>query len=509
MPPDPGTRPAVVAVCGAVGTTEPAATAFLLVVLGVLVGTSALFSRASRRFGLPVALLFLLVGMLAGAEGLGIRFQDYGFAFRLGTVALVLILWDGGLSTPSSAFRGDALAPAIVLATAGVVGTAALVGIAARLLGLPWPEALLVGAVVSSTDAAAVLSVLRGAGLQLKRRVGTTLEIESGLNDPVAVILTVALSNALVQGTVPGLGLLLDTAVQIVVGLAAGAGIGYGGRFLMRRARVAAGGLYPVLTLSLALVAFGAPTLFHGSGFLAVYVAAVIVGNGVLPFRSGIFRVHNSIAWLGQVSMFLILGLLVAPSELLEVRWTGLGVALVLALVARPLVVWLCLLPFRFPAKEVLYVGWVGLRGAVPIILAMFPVLAGAEGAHRLFNVVFFVVVVNAVVPGATVRFVTRWLGMEGSAAPPAPASIDFNSSRVLGGEVLSLYVHGESDASGVRVGDLEIPEGAAVMLVVRGTETISATARAVLRSGDHVFVYSPPEHAAAIRRMFGDLGAE
>jgi potassium/hydrogen antiporter len=490
-------------------TSEPFATAFLLVVLGVLVGVSALFSRASRHFGLPVALLFLAIGMAAGAEGIGgIQFQDYGFAFRVGTVALVLILFDGGLSTPLEAFRGG-LGPASVLATAGVLGTAALVGVSAWMFGMPWPEALLLGAVVSSTDAAAVFSVLRGAGVQLKRRVGVTLELESGLNDPVAVILTVALATALGEHSSVGWGLLWESLVQVLVGGAFGVAIGYAGRTLLVRTRVAASGLYPVLTLSLALLAFGAPTLLHGSGFLSVYVAGVIVGNGALPFRSGIFRVHNSIAWLGQVTMFLLLGLLVSPSGMMEVRWTGLAIALVLAFVARPAVVWLCLAPFRFGRKEIAYVGWVGLRGAVPIILAMFPVLAGAPGAQRLFDVVFFVVVLNAIVPGSTVRWVTRWLGMEEEAAsPPAPASIDFNSSRVLGGEVLSLYVREGSPAAEAHVGDLAIPSGAAVMLLVRGVEPLPASATAVLRPGDHVFVYCPPEHARAVREQFGELGA-
>ncbi len=485
-------------------TSEPAATGLLLVVLGILVGTSALFSRASRAFGLPVALLFLGIGVVAGVEGIGgIQFADYGFAFRMGTVALVLILFDGGLGTPLSSFR-EGIAPASVLATLGVVGTAAVVGVAARLFGMAWPEALLVGAVVSSTDAAAVFSVLRNAGVKLKRRVGVTVELESGLNDPVAVILTVALSRALAEERAPGWGLVLGSVVQILVGGAFGLAVGFAGREILKRARVAGGGLYPVLTLSLAFVAYGAPTLLEGSGFLSVYVAGVIIGNGTLPFRSGIFRVHNSIAWLGQVTMFLLLGLLVVPSQLVEVRWTGLAVALVLAFVARPLVVWLCLAPFGFKGKEIAYVGWVGLRGAVPIILAMFPVLAGAEGALRLFDVVFFVVVLNAIVPGSTVRWVTRWLGMDAGGAPPAPASIDFNSSRVLGGEVLSLYVTDESELAGARVDEISVPAGAAVMLVVRGVEPLPAASPTVLEPGDHVYVYCPPQHGEAVRKMFG-----
>jgi cell volume regulation protein A len=207
--------------------------------------------------------------------------------------------------------------------------------------------------------------------------------------------------------------------------------------------------------------------------------------------------------------MFLLLGLLVSPSQLLDVRWTGLAVALVLAFVARPLVVWLCLAPFRFTGKEVAYVGWVGLRGAVPIILALFPVLAGASGALRLFDVVFFVVVLNSIVPGMTVRWVTRWLGMEApGAAPAAPASIDFNSSRVIGGEVLSLYVNEGSPASETRVGSLRVPLGAAIMLLVRGEEPLPAAAAEVFRPGDHVFVYCPPQHARTVRELFGDVEA-
>jgi cell volume regulation protein A len=490
-------------------TAEPAATAFLLVVLGVLVGVSALFSRASRSTGLPVALLFLVIGMAAGTEGIGgIAFQDYGFAFRVGTVALVLILFDGGLATPLEAFRGG-LAPAAVLATLGVLATAALVGMSGWALGLALPVALLLGAIVSSTDAAAVLSSLRGGGVQLKRRVGVTLELESGLNDPVAVILTVALSRAMVEPGALGWALVVETVVQFLVGGAFGLAIGFGGREVLKRTRVAAGGLYPVITLSLAVVAFGAPTLLHGSGFLAVYVAGVIIGNGTLPFRSGILRVHNSIAWLGQVTMFLLLGLLISPSHLLAVRWTGLALALVLAFVARPLAVWLCLAPFGFERKEIAYVGWVGLRGAVPIILAMFPVLSGVEGAQRLFEIVFFVVVVNAIVPGATVRWVTRWLKMDVGGPPPAPASIDFNSSRVIGGDVLTVCVREDSAAADAAFRDLKLPAGVAVMLLVRGVEPVPVTATALLRAGDHVFVFCPPQHARKVRQLFGEVEEE
>src|SRR5918998_4150926 len=347
---------------------EPEATALLLLTCGLLLAISVLFSRASQRFGVPIALLFLGVG---------------------------------------------------VLATFGVAGTASLIAVGAHFLGLGWPEALLLGAVVSSTDAAAVFAVLRGSGLQLKRRVGVTLEVESGINDPVAVILTTVLTgNLLTPGSASGFRIPLEITVQLLMGAAVGAAVGYGGRQLLSRLSLSTGGLYPVVTLALGLFAYGAATLGHGSGFLAVYLAGLILGNGPLPYRAGLLRVHDALAWLSQVGMFLILGLLVYPSRLLDVAWVGLGIAVLLAFVVRPLVVALCLLPFRYPQREILYIGWVGLRGAIPIVLATYPVLAGAPGAGRLFDLVFFIVVAHALVPGATVAWVTRKLGLQSRKAP-------------------------------------------------------------------------------------------
>ncbi|MEO8090548.1 MAG: potassium/proton antiporter, partial [Gemmatimonadales bacterium] len=421
---------------------EPEATALLLATCGLLLAISVLFSRASQRFGVPIAILFLGVGMLAGSEGIGgIDFNDYQFAFRIGVLALALILFDGGLNTPLNAVR-RAAGPAGVLATAGVAATATLSAVGAHFLGLDWPEALLLGAVVSSTDAAAVFSVLRGSGLQLKRRVSVTLEVESGINDPLAVILTTVLTqNLLTPGAATGWRIPVEVVLQIAVGAAVGAAVGYGGRYLLTRLALAAGGLYPVMTLALGLVAFGVAILAHGSGFFAVYLAGLLLGNGPLPYRAGLLRVHDALAWLSQVGMFLILGLLVSPSRVLEVAPVGLAIALLLGFVVRPLVVGLCLLPFRYPRREVLYIGWVGLRGAVPIVLATFPVLAGVPGAERLFDLVFFIVVVNALVQGGSVRWVTRRLGLQ-SREPPAPqAVLAIESRQPLLGELMSFYI--------------------------------------------------------------------
>src|SRR6185503_16208964 len=379
-------------------THEPEATALLLLTCGLLLSISVLFSRASQRFGVPIALLFLGVGMLAGSEGIGgIEFTDYRLAFRLGTLALALILFDGGLNTPLNAVR-RAAGPAGVLATVGVAGSATLVAAGAHWLGLRWSEALLLGAVVSSTDSAAVFAVLRGSGLQLKRRVGVTLEVESGINDPVSVILTTVLTqNLLTPGAAEGWRIPAEIALQLALGTVVGGAVGYGGRYLLSRLALSTGGLYPVMTLALGLVAFGLATLAHGSGFLAVYLAGLLLGNGQLPYRSGLLRVHD------------------AP--------VGLAIGVALGFVVRPLVVWLCLLPFRYPRREVLYIGWVGLRGAVPIVLATFPVLAGVPGAERLFDLVFFIVVVNALVQGGSVAWLTQKLGLQ-SKEPPAPQAV-------------------------------------------------------------------------------------
>ncbi|MGH7512022.1 MAG: potassium/proton antiporter [Gemmatimonadales bacterium] len=486
-------------------TSEPFGTALLLATAGALMTASVLFSRASQRIGVPIALLFLLIGMLAGSEGIGgIAFDDYRFAFRLGSLALALILFDGGLNTPLAALRRT-WAPATVLATAGVALTALAIAVPAHFWGLDWPQALVLGAVVSSTDAASVFAVLRGSGLQLKRRVGTTLELESGLNDPVAVILTVALSANLVsQGPIEPWRIGLEVGRELVIGAALGVGIGLGGRELLRRNPLPSGGLYPALTLALALLAYGVTTLIHGSGFLAVYLAGMILGNAPLPYHAGLLRVHDALAWLAQIGMFLVLGLLVFPSRLFEVAGIGLGLALILAIVVRPAIVALCLAPFRYPWRETTYIGWVGLRGAVPIVLATYPVLVGAPGADGIFHVVFFIVVVNALVPGATVAWVTRRLGLQAS-EPPAPQAVLAIESRLpLEGELISFYIDEALVVAGVSLEDLDFPDGSSVMLIVRGNRLVPPKGSTVLRPGDHVYMVTQPEDKPLMQLMFG-----
>ena len=484
-------------------SAEPFPTAIALAATGVLLAASVLLaSRGTGRVGVPAALLFLLVGMTAGSA-LSLGFDDYPLAFRAGTISLVLILFDGGLSTPVASLR-RVLAPAAILATVGVAATAALAALGARAVGLAWPEAGLFGAVVSSTDAAAVFSVLRGARIQLRRRVANVLELESGVNDPMAVMLTVGFTTALAEHHHPGLALVPEILVQLALGLAVGWVVGRGGRSVLARARLSAGGLYPVLTLALAFLSFGAATVLRGSGFLAVYVTAVTLGNGPLPYRTGLVRVHDAMAWFSQVAMFLVLGLLAVPSRLWEVALPGLALALFLVFLARPAAVVASLLPFRFAPREVTFISWVGLRGAVPIILATYPVLAGLEAGRRIFDLVFFVVVVSTLLQGAPIRWLARRLDLVVPGPPSPRAVLEIVSRDPLAGDVLSFYVEPEAAVAGSAIADLPFPEGATVMLIVRGHELVPPRGQTALEPGDHVYVFARPEESAFVKLLFG-----
>lgn len=486
------------------GNSEPIATALFLLTFGGLLIASAILARASQRVGLPVVLLFLALGMIAGEEGLGgIEFWDYEFAYRVGTVALVLILLDGGFNTSLTAIRRVA-APSLALATFGVAGTAILVALAAARLGLPWSTSLVLGAIVSSTDAAAIFAVLRGSGVGLRRRVGTTLEVEGGINDPLAVILTTVLTQNLLGPITVGWGLLGQVLLQLVGGFAVGWVVGTVGVIALRRIRFPAGGLYPAFTLALAFVAYGAATILQTSGFLAVFVAAVLLGNVRLPYRASLVRAHDAVAWLSQIVMFLILGLLISPSRLMDVALVGLAVGLFVALVARPAVTAVLLAPFGYELREVAFIGLVGLRGAVPIILATFPVLAKAPGAEMIFNVVFFVVVVMSIVPGTIVPWLARTLGVESDEPPSPPAVLEIESPALLHGELISFYIDEELAVAGASISDLPFPEAAAATLIVRGDELIAPKGSTVLTPGDHVYVLMRPEDRPMIQLMFG-----
>ena len=386
----------------------------VLLFIGLLLSISIVLSPLSSRIGMPILLLFLAIDMLAGEDGIGgLRFDDFEAAFLAGNLALAIILLDGGMRTRASSFRVG-LRPAAMLATVGVALTAAVTGLAAMwLFDLPLLVGLLIGTIVSSTDAAAVFALLQGRGLHLNDRVSATLEIESGSNDPMAIFLTLVLLSLLTEtgdgAAVESLYLLLQ---QFGLGALGGWLGGRGLAALLNRIPLVPA-FYPLLVAAGGLVIFGGVNTLGGSGFLAIYLAGVVLGNRRVRMMPAILQMHDGLAWLAQMLLFLILGLLVAPSQLVEVAVPGLAIAAVLILIARPLAVLLTLVPFDFHWNEKAFISWVGLRGAVPIVLALFPVMAGVEHAHLLFNVAFFVVLVSLLVQGSTVAPVARWLGLE------------------------------------------------------------------------------------------------
>jgi cell volume regulation protein A len=486
------------------GSDEPTNLAAAILVGGLLLGIAAITTRASRRGPVPLMLVFLVVGMVAGAEGLGgIRFDDYVLSYRIGTVALVLILFDGGLSTRLDRVRAH-LPPSIVLATIGVVLTAAVLAVGARLLGLPWTEALLLASVVSSTDAAAVFSVLRGSGMNLQQRVSATIELESGMNDPMAIVLTTAMAGLALAGGVSPVSLAWQIPVQLVVGTGVGLLMGRLTYFVLVRTPPTTAGLFPVVTVAGAFIAYGASTLLLGSGILAVYVAGLVLGSKTLPDRHGLRRVHDFLAWGSQVMLFLTLGLLVNPSDLLDIALVGLACSAVLVLAARPIAVVLCLLPFRYPRREIAYISWVGLRGSVPIVLATYPLLVGVPDATKLFNLVFFLVVVSVIVQATTVRSATRVIGLEEPAPPPPEATIEIASMRPIESRVGCYHIDARAAVAGATLADVPFPEEAAVMMIVRGEHLLPARGNVTFEPGDHVYVFCKPEDEDAITLWFG-----
>ena len=472
---------------------------------GVLLGISVMFSRASARTGLPLTLLFLSIGMLAGSQGIGgLAFDNYQQAFWLGSAALAMILFDGGLNTHWDAVR-RVLAPGALLATIGVLVTAGLMAVGGHLLGLAWSESWLIGAIVSSTDAAAVFSVLRASGVNLKRRLGITLELESGLNDPVAFILTgVVIQTLGSNARLDPLSTAGDVTLQLAVGLVGGVTIGVSARWLLQRFPLRPGGLVPAFTVAVACLGFGVPALAHGSGFLAVYVAGIALGAGTLPFRASVQRVHDTLAWLSQIVMFLVLGLLSFPLRVLEVLPIGLGLALLLAVVARPVAVALCLAPFGYRPREIAFVGWVGLRGAVPIVLATLPVIARVSGAERAFDVVFVIVVVNALLQGTTVPWLARRLDLESADPPVPPAMLEIEGPESFDSEIRSFHVEEDLPVSGQSLAEIPFPSSSSAMLVIRGRQLLAPRGDTVLQPGDHVYLLVGQGDAEFLQLLFG-----
>ncbi|MCX2926611.1 potassium/proton antiporter [Streptomyces sp. NEAU-W12] len=471
----------------------------LLLVCSLVLLVAVVAVRVSSRSGLPSLLVYLGIGIAMGQDGIGgIHFDNAELTQVLGYAALVVILAEGGLGTKWTEIR-PALPASAVLATVGVAASVGVTASAAHfLIGLEWRQALIIGAVVSSTDAAAVFSVLRR--IPLPARVTGTLEAESGFNDAPVVILVLAFSTA---GPVEHWYVLLgEIALELVIGAVIGLAVGRLGSLGLKHVALPASGLYPIAVMAIAVTAYAAGAMAHGSGFLAVYLASMVLGNARLPHWPATRGFAEGLGWLAQIGMFVLLGLLVSPHELGDDIVPALIIGLVLTVVARPLSVVLCLVPFRVPWQEQALMSWAGLRGAVPIVLATIPMVQGVPGSRPIFNIVFILVVVYTLVQGPTLPWLARALRL-GEGAEAADLGIESAPLERLRGHLLSVGIPEGSRMHGVEVGELRLPKGAAVTLVVRGSASFVPGPTTILRRGDELLVVATdPVRDAAERRL-------
>ena len=468
----------------------------LLVLAGILSSLIAL------RFGAPLLLVFLLVGMLAGEGGPGgLKFNDVGAAYTVGSIALALILFDGGLRTRFNTFR-NVLAPSVMLATIGVlITTLVLAPVAKFVLGIGWTQALLMGAVVASTDAAAVFFLINARGLRLRPRVRAVLEVESGTNDPFAVFLALLLVEMLMVGdqswSKAAMTLMRDAVLGCIIGFAGGQVI----TWVLNRLNLAQGLHAPFVAVS-ALVVFAFANALHSSGYLAVYLAGLVVGNQRTRAHNSVVVFLDAITWLAQIVMFVLLGLLAWPHRLVDSFIGAIVIAVVLMLVARPVAVFFCLAPFRFQWREKMFISWVGLRGAVAIFLASIPMLVGMPAAYLFFDVAFVVVLLSLLVQGWTVALSARKLGILFTRAEPLPKRVELDLPGQLAREIVGYPVPPNSPF--LRRG--LIPNWARPTLVIRNEEILTPSEAAPVREGDYVYLLAPPEKAASLDHFFVEM---
>ncbi|GFH37176.1 potassium/proton antiporter [Streptomyces pacificus] len=478
----------------------------LLLICSLVLLIAVVAVRISSRSGLPSLLLYLGIGIAIGQDGIfAVEFDNAGLTQVIGYAALVVILAEGGLSTKWKEIR-PALPAAAMLSTVGIAVSVGVTAAGAHyLVGLEWRQALVIGAVVSSTDAAAVFSVLRR--VPLPARTTGVLEAESGFNDAPVVILVIALSTTEpVEAWYILIGKIL---LQLAIGAAIGLAVGWLGALGLRHVALPASGLYPIAVMAIAVTAYAVGALADGSGFLAVYLAAMVLGNSRLPHWPATRGFADGLGWIAQIGMFVLLGLLVSPSELLRDFWPAVVIGLVLTMAARPLSVFISLLPFRIPWREKTLMSWAGLRGAVPIILATIPLVSGIEGSERIFNIVFVLVVVYTLLQGPTLPWMAKALKL-GDGPEAADLGIESAPLERLRGHLLSVAIPEESRMHGVEVGELRLPPGAAVTLVVREGKSFVPSPTTVLRRGDELLVVAtdPVRDAAEARlRAVGQGG--
>lgn len=478
----------------------------LILVAGTLLAVGIAAALAAGRLRVPGLVLFLLLGMAMGSDGLGlIHFGsgsgDLELARSVGIVALLLILFEGGLAAGWQEVR-PVLATGISLAVVGTLVTAAITGLAVHLLlDLSWLQGLLLGSIVAATDSAAIFSVLRGSGL--KRRLARALEAESGLNDPLAVLLVIGFIDWIQK---PGYGIgdmALLIVQQLPIGAAVGLGVGFATVAAFRRVSFATAGLYPVASIASAGIAFGAADSLHGSGFLAVYLAGLVLGSAPIPGKRTIDDFHSGVAWVSQIALFFTLGLLVFPSELGGVAVDGLVVTAVLTLVARPIAAVLATRVGAYPLRESLLLGWAGLRGALPVVFATFPVIEGVPQAGRFFNIVFFVVLISTLVQGATFEPLARALGLTtDEPALPRPL-VEVGMIRELGAEVLEFPVREGDAVVGRVVNQLGLPREALVSVLVRGDQALLPRGSTEIEARDRLHILLREPVRVEVEAMF------
>lgn len=473
-----------------------------MILLVALLLVAAVFStKLSARFGLPGLLLFLGLGLAVGSDGLGlVDFDDAALAKRLADLALVFVLFESGFHTSGTKLRA-AFGPAVTLATAGVAVTALALAAALHLL-LRWPleRALLVGAIVSSTDAAALIAMLRQRSI--RPRVSTTLEVESATNDPMAILLTVALVRAFGSGAPDGARLapfLLALAWQFGGGLAVGFAGGALARFLFDRLDSENRGYYYALSIGVALLAFGAADAIGANGIIAVFFAGFRLGNSDFAWKRGVSHFVEGVSAVANLGVFLLLGLLAFPSQFAGVWKEGLAAAALLIFVARPLAVLLFATPFRFRFRELVFLSWGGIKGAVPIVLATYPAAAGLDPNGDIFNMVFFVVIASSLVQGGTLDLMAKWLGLSAGRLPKPPHSLELISRGKAGLELLELRVEPGARGDGAELRSLDLPSGVLVSAVMRGDRVVAPRGHTRLESGDLLYVLAPTIEGSSI----------
>ncbi|OGX31348.1 MAG: K+/H+ antiporter [Omnitrophica WOR_2 bacterium RIFCSPHIGHO2_01_FULL_48_9] len=478
-----------------------------LLIAAILLFLSVIASKVSDKLGVPVLLLFITVGMLAGSEAIGgIYFDDPWMAKSLGTIALIFILFSGGLDTDWKDIR-HILWPGIILSTAGVLITALSVGwFATYVLKFSLMEGFLLGAIVSSTDAAAVFNILRSRNVSLRGKMGPLLEFESGSNDPMAVFLTISIIGLLRNPGASPISLIPAFFLDMGIGAVAAYVFSRFIIFVVNRLKLTYEGLYPVLMLSLVFLTYAATTALKGNGFLAVYIAGILVGNANLIHKKTLKNFYEGLAWLMQIIMFLALGLLVFPSKIMPVIGTGLLISLFLMFIARPLSIFLCLSFSRMNLREKTFISWVGLRGAVPIILATFPLLAGTPRADMIFNIVFFIVLTSVLFQGTSLSFVSKLLKVDAPFRNKRIYPIEFEHSADIDASLEDLIIPYNSKVAGKPLFEVKIPPGCLVVLISRDDKFFIPNGATVLNGGDVLLVLANKPDLQKLQSILGDL---